>query len=269
MEEQLATVTRISKDIHMQFGTDKCANAEEESCTQRYRRGGNDRPSNIKEQLKCEYKKRVRLILRTELNGRNKMKALGQLALPILQYCVDVVEWKLDEIKALDRATRKLLTMHGMYHTRADTERLYASSSCGTKRSDIVIKDIKNGICTIIDVAVPSDYNLWEKESEKILKYRDNRMWHMKTQIVPVVIGATGATSTNLLEHREGENIEKYQHAAAANSSKIWYRTYHKKSLRLTLDPKDMVHSRSEKKSTTTSYLHLKLRNKEIIIIAL
>ena len=39
-----------------------------------------------------------------------------------------------------------------------------------------------------------------KKEAEKILKYKDftieiQRMWNVKTNVVPVIIGATGTTS--------------------------------------------------------------------------
>ena len=43
-------------------------------------------------------------------------------------------------------------------------------------------------------MAVPSDKNTFTKVSEKIPKYKDveieiTRMWQMKTEIIPVVIG--------------------------------------------------------------------------------
>ena len=39
-----------------------------------------------------------------------------------------------------------------------------------------------------------------KKEAEKILKYKDltleiQRMWNVKTKVIPVIIGATGTTS--------------------------------------------------------------------------
>ena len=50
--------------------------------------------------------------------------------------------------------------------------------------------------CLLIDVAIPSDYII-QKESEKYVKYRDlqievQRLWNVKTKVLPVVIGATG-----------------------------------------------------------------------------
>ena len=52
----------------------------------------------------------------------------------------------------------------------------------------------------LIDVAVSGDRNLIKKEAEMILKYKDltieiQRMWTVKTKVIPVIIGATGTIS--------------------------------------------------------------------------
>jgi hypothetical protein len=40
-------------------------------------------------------------------------------------------------------------------------------------RPDIIIKNMKDKMCLLIDVAIPSDRNVIEKESEKKLKYKN------------------------------------------------------------------------------------------------
>ena len=40
--------------------------------------------SKMKEKIRKEYNRRVRLILRTELNGRNKVEAINRLAVPVI-----------------------------------------------------------------------------------------------------------------------------------------------------------------------------------------
>jgi hypothetical protein len=52
----------------------------------------------------------------------------------------------------------------------------------------------------LIDVAISGDRNVIKKETDKILKYEDltieiQRMWNVKTKVIPVVIGATGTVS--------------------------------------------------------------------------
>jgi hypothetical protein len=49
----------------------------------------------------------------------------------------------------------------------------------------------------LLDVEIPGDRNVIQKEAEKILKYKDltieiHRMWNINTRVIPVIIGATG-----------------------------------------------------------------------------
>jgi hypothetical protein len=79
----------------------------------------------IKDRLKQEYNRRVRMVLKSELNARNKITATGALAVPILRYSFGIINWRLEEIKQIDRKTRKMLTMYKMHHPKADIDRLY------------------------------------------------------------------------------------------------------------------------------------------------
>jgi len=52
----------------------------------------------------------------------------------------------------------------------------------------------------LIDVAISGERNVIKKEAEEILKHKDltteiQRMWNVKTQVIPVIIGATGTIS--------------------------------------------------------------------------
>ena len=74
------------------------------------------------------------------------------------------------------------------------------------RRPDIVVLDKKTKMAHIIDVAVPTDSNIKEKELEKIQKYQDlklevQKMWKVQAPIVPVEIGALGATLAELEKH--------------------------------------------------------------------
>jgi hypothetical protein len=58
----------------------------------------------------------------------------------------------------------------------------------------------------LIDVAIPGDMNVIQKEAEKILKYKDltieiQRMWNVKTGEIPVIIGATGTISKSFRKY--------------------------------------------------------------------
>ena len=55
-------------------------------------------------------------------------------------------------------------------------------------------------IIIIINVAISGDRNVIKKEAEKILKYEDltieiQRMWNVKTEVIPEIIGANGTIS--------------------------------------------------------------------------
>jgi hypothetical protein len=60
----------------------------------------------------------------------------------------------------------------------------------------------------LIDVAIPSDKNVIQKEAEKKLNCTNLsieilRMWNMKCFIIPVIIGATGIVSKSLQKYLE------------------------------------------------------------------
>ena len=62
------------------------------------------------------------------------------------------------------------------------------------RRPDIVVVDKVKKVVTIIDIAVPADRNILEKQEEKVTKYQDLRMeltrlWKKTAKMVPVVVG--------------------------------------------------------------------------------
>ena len=72
-------------------------------------------------------------------------------------------------------------------------------------RWDIVIQE-KSDRCQIIDVAIPSDYNIQKKATEKMSKYVDlqiecQRLWNKKVEVVPFIIGATGIVDKNIKKY--------------------------------------------------------------------
>ena len=48
-----------------------------------------------------------------------------------MRYVAGVLEWRFDELKELDRKTRKLLTMHKGLHPKSELDRLYISRKGG------------------------------------------------------------------------------------------------------------------------------------------
>jgi hypothetical protein len=62
--------------------------------------------------------------------------------------------------------------------------------------------------CTLIDVVIPEDRNVVQKEAEKKLKYKSlcieiQRMWNLKCTIIPVITGATGIVMRSFRKNLE------------------------------------------------------------------
>ena len=97
-------------------------------------------------------------------------------------------------------------------------------------RPDIVVKDKMMDHTWLIDVVVPGDGRIKEKEVEKIDKYQDlarelRKVWNTTVTVVPIVIGALGAV-VNVAEELIKLNIErkeipKVQFAALLGSARI------------------------------------------------
>jgi hypothetical protein len=47
----------------------------------------------MKERLKKKYTKRLTMILKSEFNDKNIITAIGILAVPVLRYSSDIINW--------------------------------------------------------------------------------------------------------------------------------------------------------------------------------
>ena len=70
-------------------------------------------------------------------------------------------------------------------------------------RPDLVVISKQEQACRVIDIAVPEDTVAKAKEEEKLEKYQDlareiQKMWIVRNQVVPVVIGALGTVPKRL-----------------------------------------------------------------------
>jgi hypothetical protein len=97
-------------------------------------------------------------------------------------------------------------------------------------RSDIIIKNKMDKTCLLIDVAIPTDKNVIQKEAGKKLRYKNlsieiQRMWNMKWFVIPVIIGATGIVSKSFQKYLETipgqHSIDSLQKTAILGTSHI------------------------------------------------
>ena len=76
----------------------------------------------MKIKVTAKNKKRLRLILKSKLNGKNKIQTINTWAVALLRYGAGVINWKVDELKMMDRTIRKTLTMYGALHPKSDID---------------------------------------------------------------------------------------------------------------------------------------------------
>ena len=98
------------------------------------------------------------------------------------------------------------------------------------RRPDIVLVNRKENEYIVIDIAVPGNASIADKDKEKSQKYQDirreiARLRDIKTYVVPMVVGSLGMVTKNLAKHlgKIGipTKIEPQQKAAFLGSSRL------------------------------------------------
>ena len=201
-KKQLGLVTQYSKDICMDFGTDKCAylkivkgtivsNAEplvmnnltiksvKEGDTYKYIGiDGNisyNGPIN-KERVLKEYFTRTRKIWSSELRAYNKVIAHNAFAVPVLIPTIGVLDWTIGEIMDIDIKTRKILTLTRNFHPNSDVNRLYMQKSLGGRGLIQVPSSYESRIIAIRQHLINNLHRnsaleyIYEKETSDILR---------------------------------------------------------------------------------------------------
>ena len=81
--------------------------------------------TEIKDKIQKEYYRRVRTLTSSKLNGGNTVRAINSRAVSLVRYSTAIQKWTKDELKVMNRKTRKIMTMNRMYNPQNDTDRLY------------------------------------------------------------------------------------------------------------------------------------------------
>jgi hypothetical protein len=112
-----------------------------------------------------------------------------------------------------------------LWNQQVQTERTIPNN-----KPDNIIRDNETGTCMLIDVAISGDRNVIKSEAEKILKYEDlpieiQRMWNVKTRVIPVIIGATGTISKSFRKYMSSipgnDEVRELQKAAILGTAYI------------------------------------------------
>ena len=87
--------------------------------------------ATMKQKLKKELVRRTRLILKTELNSKNRVTTINKLAIPVITYSFNIIDWNLSEVKRLGIKVRKTMTTPSIHHPKTNIHRLYLPKSNG------------------------------------------------------------------------------------------------------------------------------------------
>ena len=187
LDALIQTVRVVSTDIGMKFGLEKCAvlvtkrgkvtksdgirlpddrvikSIHEENG---YRYLGileSDQVlcNEMKEKVRAEYKRRVKKVLKSKLNGGNMISAINTWAVPLIRYSAPFLEWRRDEIKEMDRTTRKIMNMYNALHPRDSVARLYLPRKEGG-RGLMSVEDC-------VELAILGLENYIQKSNERLI----------------------------------------------------------------------------------------------------
>ena len=106
----------------------------------------------MKDKIKKEYYRRVRQLTSSKLNGGNTIRAINSRAVSLVRCSAGILKWTKDELKAMDRKTRKIMTMNRMY-------RLYIPRMEGGR-----------GLLSIADCVETEEQNLSRSVGGKIIE---------------------------------------------------------------------------------------------------
>ena len=89
--------------------------------------------STMKESFRNEYLRRTNAIMKSRLNGKNKIKAMNTSAVFLMRYGAGIAKWTVAEFDEMDRKTRKMMKIDKEFHPKSDVDRLYVTRSKGER----------------------------------------------------------------------------------------------------------------------------------------
>lgn len=84
-----------------------------------------------KETLTKAFKQRLKAVMRTQLNGKNKITAINTYAISLLTYSFGILRWTDTELEALNRTVRTMATKYRFHHPKSATERFHLPRKYG------------------------------------------------------------------------------------------------------------------------------------------
>jgi len=112
----------------------------------------------------------------------------------------------LDNKHWYEHVPKSIETIQGGKVTILWNQQIQTDRTIPNNKPDIIIRNNEKGTYMLIDFAISGDRNVIEKEAEKTVKYKDltteiQRMWNVKTKVIPVIIGTTGTISKSFRKY--------------------------------------------------------------------
>ena len=194
LETLIHAVRIYIQDIGMEFGIEKCAMHEMKS-GKRHRTDGMELPNEdkirtvvenenykylgileadtikqvqMKDKIQKEYLRRIRKLLQTKLSRRNLVKRINIWDVQLVIYSGPFLKRTRDELKQMDKRTRKLITMPEALHSRDDVDRLYVSRK-EWGRGLASIEDIVDASIQRLEDYIQNTMEDWLQPSETII----------------------------------------------------------------------------------------------------
>ena len=123
------------------------------------------------ERIKTEVENRLELLIKTELNDRNLMKAINSKVIPVAEYPMNVCRFSKEELLELDQIIKRQLRKNKMLGRQSSDERLYLKQEeggRGLKSLRDVYKETKLRVACYMAMSRSQWIQAaWEREAEK------------------------------------------------------------------------------------------------------
>ena len=114
-------------------------------------------------------------------------------AVSVMRYGAGILKWNTDELKSLDRRTRKFMTMHGALHPKSDIDRVYLSREMGGR-----------GLISC----------------EGCIRMEENNLgWYVRNSVEPLIEGAKAAET---IEYNNTVNKRKFKKRWLRKKRELW-----------------------------------------------
>ena len=126
-----------------------------------------------KKAIKIEYFKRVKMILKSELNSQNSINAINMYAVPTITYGIPILDWTITELEVVDREKRKLLQQYHFMYIQSDVTRLYIPRRNGGRGLINICEHYKKAIINFDAYLLNSEEDLLKMASDWQMTHGD------------------------------------------------------------------------------------------------